>query len=90
MVGLGPHETAFVCIAPGLGDRLWLEDSLLQYSCSGPPKPVNKDAYRYALPTARTENIGRGTLTRVTVPSLILPPYLLVGCARSTVVRGVV
>ena len=52
MVGLRPHETAFACIAPGLGDGSWLEGSLAQYSRSGPPKLVNKDACRYGRLTA--------------------------------------
>ena len=85
-----PHETAFARIAPGLRDWSRLEGSLVQYSRSGTPRPVNKDACRDTRPTARTENIGRGMLARVIVSSLIFPPCLLDGCACSTVVRGVV
>ena len=83
-----PYEKTFACIAPGPVDWSRLEGSLAQYSRSGPSRPINKDACRDARPTARIENIDRGTLTRLTVSSLIFPPCLLVGCACSTVVAA--
>ena len=72
-VALRPHETARLCST----------------AARGRPKPINKDASRYARQPHERNNIDKGSLTRVMVPALILPPCLRVGACSMGVAAWV-
>ena len=62
-IALRPHKTARLCST----------------AARGRPKPINKDASRYARRPHELNNIDKGSLTCVMVPALILQPCLHVG-----------